>query len=69
MDPELIGPVDANASVMPNNQSKGQPGSQQQRDVKPGDAQDRQRQKQQANPGSVEQPGSAADIAKEKHGK
>lgn len=54
---------------MSNNQSKGQPGSQQQRDVKPGDAQDRQRQKQQAHPGSVEQPGSAADIAKENNGK
>lgn len=69
MDTELIGPVDADALRMSNNQSKGQPGSQQQRDVKPGDAQDRQRQKQQAHPGSVEQPGSAADIAKENNGK
>ena len=38
-------------------------------DVKPGNEQDRQRQAQQGHQGSVEQPGSAADIAKEKHGK
>lgn len=51
---------------MSNNQKHGQPGSQHQQGIKPGDEQDRQRQKQQGHADSVEQPGSAADIAKEK---
>ena len=64
------GPADALLSAMSNNQGKtGQPGSQQQRDIKPGDEQDRQRQRQQGHADSAEQPGSAADIAKEKQGK
>lgn len=57
---------------MSNNQNHGthgQPGSQHNSGVKPGGEQDRQREQQQGHPGSAEQPGSAADIAKEKHGK
>ena len=46
--------------------NKGQPGSQQQRDIKPGNELDRQRQRQEGHPGSTEQPGTAGDVAKEK---
>jgi hypothetical protein len=43
-----------------------QQGNQPQRDVKPGHELDQQRERQEGHSESAEQPGSAADISKEK---